>query len=265
MDITLKFLLALTRNMPKVRGMGKVSCAIRDFYARHPRSNVKTRIGDLTMTLNPNDSVEGELLFHPHLYEREEREFLMRQLRAGDTFLDAGAHLGFFSLDAAKRVGRQGKVLAIEAHPVTHARLKENFATNQLPQCLAVHQGLSDAPGELPLTLESGNSGANSFLIDRSDRSIIVKCDTLLHVLLQNGIQSIQAAKFDLEGFEFRVLKAFFQEAPRSLWPRFILVEHFPDQNAAVGGSSKDLLLSNDYEIAWQRHPRPNIVFKLKK
>jgi FkbM family methyltransferase len=167
-------------------------------------------------------------------------------------------------LNAARHVGPSGRVLAVEAHPLTYERLKENFRVNGFTQCHAVHQGLSDSPGALQLNLETGNSGANSFLIDRSERSVTVQCDTLLSVLQKNGVQSIQAAKFDLEGFEFRVLREFLKNAPRSLWPRFILVEHFPDQNQTVGGSSKELLLSRSYQIAWQRHPRPNLVFALK-
>lgn len=263
MDNTLRFYLAITRNLPKIRGIGKLSCMIRDLYARNTRPLVNTQIGSINMTLNPNDKVEGELLFHPHLYESEEITHLIGTLQEGDNFLDAGAHLGFYSLHAAPKVGRKGKVLAVEAHPQTFKRLSENFVRNDFPQCKAVNVGLADVSGKLNMTIQSANQGANSFLVERSDNQIQIDCLPLAEVLKTQGISSIKAAKFDLEGFEFRVLKKFFEDADRSLWPRFILVEFYPDQIPLSGGNVRELLLNQGYKIAWERQPRPNLFFEL--
>jgi FkbM family methyltransferase len=43
------------------------------------------------------------------------RRCLVALLRPGDTFVDVGAHIGFFSLIASSSVGGQGKVYAFEA------------------------------------------------------------------------------------------------------------------------------------------------------
>ena len=36
----------------------------------------------------------------------------------------------------------------------------------------------------------------------------------------------VDALKIDVEGFEDRVLTGFFAEAPQSLWPRAVVIEH---------------------------------------
>src|SRR6185436_20517401 len=50
-------------------------------------------------------------------YEPEVFEFLVRALRAGDTFVDVGAHVGYFSLLAASLVGHGGHVFSFEPNP----------------------------------------------------------------------------------------------------------------------------------------------------
>lgn len=48
-------------------------------------------------------------------------------LGPGDTFVDAGANIGYFSVLAAKQVGPEGRVFAIEPDPVNLAILQANL------------------------------------------------------------------------------------------------------------------------------------------
>src|SRR5438132_1468819 len=50
----------------------------------------------------------------------------------GETFIDVGAHVGFFALLAAKRSGGSLRVLAFEPQPVRYQLLLENVAANGL-------------------------------------------------------------------------------------------------------------------------------------
>src|SRR4051794_1920829 len=56
--------------------------------------------------------------FYYHCYEGPEVRFMSRWVRPGDTVVDVGAHVGLFTLHAARLVGPVGRVLAFEPVPV---------------------------------------------------------------------------------------------------------------------------------------------------
>lgn len=62
--------------------------------------------------------------------EPEVQEVLREQLRPGMTFCDVGANIGFFTLLAARIVGKEGRVVAFEADPEVAGRLREHVARN---------------------------------------------------------------------------------------------------------------------------------------
>ena len=53
----------------------------------------------------------------------EELDFLRAHTPVGGVFVDVGANVGTYAMVLARHVGASGKVIAIEPHPVTHARL----------------------------------------------------------------------------------------------------------------------------------------------
>jgi FkbM family methyltransferase len=54
--------------------------------------------------------------------------FLYRYLKSGMTFIDVGAHFGYFSMLAASRVGPKGRVVAMEPTPETFSVLSRNLS-----------------------------------------------------------------------------------------------------------------------------------------
>ena len=71
------------------------------------------------MTGNPEPDVQTEIVNH---------------LKPGGCFYDVGAHIGYYSLLAARLVGHAGRVVAFEPDPDNLAALKENLLRNVLPQ-----------------------------------------------------------------------------------------------------------------------------------
>jgi FkbM family methyltransferase len=80
----------------------------------------------LWLHLNPRT---GKTYFEGGV-EPEVQEALQQHLRAGMTFYDVGANIGFFSLLAARLVGKEGRVVAFEADPEISARLREHVERN---------------------------------------------------------------------------------------------------------------------------------------
>jgi len=61
--------------------------------------------------------------------------------------IDVGAGIGTDSLVFAKAVGNSGRVVAIEAHPETFARLQKNCAAHRFSNVTCVHAAVVDKPG----------------------------------------------------------------------------------------------------------------------
>jgi FkbM family methyltransferase len=59
-----------------------------------------------------------------HLHELLQRSDL-------DTFVDIGAHYGYFTILAAKTLGARGRVVSFEPHPLFHERLVRNIELNR--------------------------------------------------------------------------------------------------------------------------------------
>src|SRR5262249_42734094 len=72
-------------------------------------------------------------------------------LRAGGTFLDVGAHAGYFSLIAADQVGRDGRVFAIEPNPVVFTTLQAHVVANGITNVEAFNFALAQRGGSTAL------------------------------------------------------------------------------------------------------------------
>jgi FkbM family methyltransferase len=171
-------------------------------------------------------ATERGALFNPD-YNLEELDFLRAHTPAGGVFVDAGANVGTYALALARHVGAAGKVIAIEPHPVTHARLAFNRAASGTPQVALVAAAAGPSDGELMIETDGDNLGASHIVSGQlSGKAIRVPSLRLLRILGDAGVAQVDALKIDVEGYEDRVLTGFFKEAPPSLRPRAVVIEH---------------------------------------
>ncbi|RTM13219.1 MAG: FkbM family methyltransferase, partial [Bradyrhizobiaceae bacterium] len=171
-------------------------------------------------------ATERGALFNPD-YNLDELDFLRQHTPAGGTFVDVGANVGTFSLVMAQQVGTSGKVIAIEPHPVTFARLSFNHAASKTAQVRLVQAAAGEADGELMIESGGGNLGATHVVIGAASADAIkVPSRRLTRILDEAGVTQVDSLKIDVEGFEERVLISFFRDAPPTLWPRAVVIEH---------------------------------------
>src|SRR5579871_2307815 len=160
-------------------------------------------------------------------YNIEELNFLRAYTPDGGGFVDIGANVGTYALVLAQKVGRSGTVVAVEPHPVAHARLAFNRTASSLPQVRLVAAAAGPSDGELLIETDGGNLGASHVVNGKSSgRAIRVPALTLQRILTDAGVTKVDALKIDVEGFEDRVLPPFFAQAPPTLWPRAVVIEH---------------------------------------
>jgi len=171
-------------------------------------------------------ATERGALFNPD-YNLEELDFLRGHTPAGGTFVDVGANVGTYAMVLARHVGANGKVIAIEPHPVTFARLAFNCVASGFTQAILVPAAAGAADGELLIETDGDNLGASHVVTGAaSARAVKVPALRLQRILQDSGVATVDALKIDVEGFEDRVLVTFFRDAPQALWPRAVVIEH---------------------------------------
>lgn len=171
-------------------------------------------------------ATERGALFNPD-YNLDELDFLRRHTPDGGVFVDVGANVGTFALVLARQVGATGKVVAIEPHPLTFARLSFNHAASKAAQVRLVQAAAGDSDGELMIETGGGNLGATHVVTGTAGTDAIkVPSLRLTRILEEAGVTQVDSLKIDVEGFEDRVLIGFFRDAPPSLWPRAVVIEH---------------------------------------
>ena len=171
-------------------------------------------------------ATERGALLNPD-YNIEELRFLRAHITEGGAFVDVGANVGTYALALARDVGETGKVIAIEPHPVTHARLAFNTAASGYGQVKLVQAAAGAEDGELLIETDGDNLGASHIVAgDASGKAIRVPSLRLRRILEEASVARVDALKIDVEGYEDRVLVPFFRQAPKTLWPRAVVIEH---------------------------------------
>src|SRR5918992_899711 len=133
--------------------------------------------------------------------------------KEGDIVVDIGAHMGRYTIIGAKRVGANGKVVAIEAHPGNFEMLNRNIKLNQLTNIISLNNAVYSKETKIKLYLpgeELGHTIYNTVMSDRArneDKFVEVSANTLDYLLQLNEITDVNWVKIDVEGAEFEVLK----------------------------------------------------------
>jgi FkbM family methyltransferase len=129
--------------------------------------------------------------------------------KKGDTVIDIGAAFGLYTITSSKRVGANGKVIAIEAHPDSFEMLNRNIKLNGLNNVTTLNYAVYSK--ETKVKIYSNYTIMSERIREEQvkEKFVEVNADTLDSILQQNGIrqEQINWIKIDVEGAEFEVLK----------------------------------------------------------
>lgn len=190
---------------------------------------------------------EKRALAGVQIWDAEEREALRDAVQAGGdtfTFMDVGANAGLYSLFVnayAKQTSRPVRLIAVEPSTEMSGRLRVNAKASDA-RIELVRSAISDAPGEACLSDGGGNRGEAQL----SDVGETVAVETLVGLCARLNITHIDAMKLDIEGHDERALRAFFDQAPKSLHPRLLIVETSADSGAAL----IEMATAHDYLVS---------------
>ena len=179
----------------------------------------------------------GTELMFKGIHEPATTRLFQSVLKPGDTVIDIGANIGYFSLLSAILVGSTGAVVAIEPDPDNANALSTNVALNGFKNieihCVAV----SDKVGIATFWRHKNEDARHSLIKSDQDSSIQVNLDTLDRMISVNG--SVNLIKTDTEGNDMAVLLG----AKRILEQNKVMVitELYKEMLEASGYSISDL------------------------
>ncbi len=153
---------------------------------------------------------------------RKDEEFVYAFLKAGDIFVDCGAHIGTLTITASKKIGLNGKVIAVEPTPMTYSLLKKNISDNSCHNVVLHKLAVGDKIKSAMLY--------TSYISDMnhiSEEGNVEVQMTTLDNLLKNE-KNVTLLKLDVEGQELEALKGarnilskvsviYFESAPETL------------------------------------------------
>jgi FkbM family methyltransferase len=118
----------------------------------------------------------------------------------GDVVFDVGAGIGAEALLFSRLVGPSGRVVSIEAHPATYARLDRLCSVNRLENVTPLQVAVSDDDGEVVLSDDPGH--LQNRLVDPDEPGIRVPARRLDTIAEDLGVAQVDLLKMNVEGAE---------------------------------------------------------------
>ncbi len=159
------------------------------------------KIDGFKFKIRKNDSSDLEVI-REILIEKEYSQGNFK-IKENDTVIDIGAHIGIFSIFAAK-AAKNGKVYAYEPFPENFKLLKENCGLNNVKNIFSFKQAVSGTQNNARLYLNKCNCGHSFY--GKSKKHINVNCTTMEEIFESNKINFCDFLKIDCEGGEYEIL-----------------------------------------------------------
>jgi FkbM family methyltransferase len=199
----------------------------------------------------------GQLYYVRELLESDREATFIALLKSsigdGMTTVEAGAHIGYVTLQAARAVGPRGRVLAFEANPRVIPLIEQNLTVNGLhEQVTVVPLALADAPGRHAFFLSGG--GDTSSLHEPEGASERIEVTTTALDDWLDPTAHVDVVKLDIEGGEVAALRGMRETLARAGPGLVVFAECNPSMLERAGTSTRDLfetLQANGLSLRW--------------
>jgi FkbM family methyltransferase len=180
-------------------------------------------------------------------YEQDEIRFLRALLKAGDTAIDVGGHIGFFTIQMAAAVGAAGRVYAFEPLDANADLLEQSIIENGFSGRVDFRRaavGATAGSATLTFPVETLNSGG-AYLLRNGSAPLAGNLQREVPLVALDALnlrRPIRVVKMDVEGAEPQVLRGA-QRILRDDRP-VILSELHPTQLERASGITGDQFLA---------------------
>lgn len=182
-------------------------------------------------------------------------------IQPGDVVVDLGAHIGSFSVWAARQAPN-GQVYAFEPNHENYRLLEENKKLNDIANLSIFNFAVSDKSGEVVLFASDHCSMSHSLFETDAKNSKTVRAVSLAEILQANQIDKVDYLKLDVEGAEYLVILNTPPQTLRQIDKIFIEYHDYLEH----GHTYKDIetyLTENGFEVEVGRDLFSRHVLKL--
>jgi len=216
--------------------------------------------GRSTFYCELQDRICSEVCFTGQ-YEPQETAIISRILRPSMTFVDVGAHWGYFTLLGAHRVGASGRVISMEPDPRLFRKLAGNITANGLKNVTALPLAALDRNATLVLKGHQENHASPTApaapAADRaSEFEFVVPGEAIDNLLDRSGVNRIDLLKMDIEGAETLALRGMVRGLKENRYRALLLELHHGILSERGDDSLPllDLLIECGYRAWWIDH-----------
>lgn len=174
------------------------------------------------------------------VFEPTETELVKKYVKKGDTVLDIGGHIGYYTLLFAKLVGETGKVFAFEPNPESFSLLKKNVEVNGYYHVTLVQKAVAHETGKTKLYIvKYKNFPTDCIIWDPGGGATFIEVDTVrLDDYFKGRNVKVDFIKMDVDGAEGGVLQGIDNLLKQNYGVKIIL-EIWPIAQAQYGVSSE--------------------------
>ena len=176
-------------------------------------------------------------------FDRFEIECLKQLIKEGDTVVDLGANIGYYTLILAQLVGKSGHVYSFEPDPSNFEILSKNVKENKHDNVTLVQKAISDKNGKVELYVSKRNLASHR-IFDAEDKRKSIEVDvTTLDEYFQKSKKLVKFIKMDVEGAEGAAISGaskIIQDSKNLV----IMMEYFPKWIKKFGDVPEEMLRS---------------------
>jgi FkbM family methyltransferase len=199
------------------------------------------KIGEQKLFLDKEDSLMLSIKNNEH--ENLETEYVKRIIQKGDTVIDLGANIGYYTLIFAKLVGKLGHVFAFEPEPSNFELLSKNVKENKHENVTLVQKATSNKNSKIKLYVSKRNLASHR-IFDAGDKRKSIEIDVItLNEYFKKNTNPIKIIKMDIEGAEGATLLGASKIIENSK-DIIIMMEYFPKLIKKFGMIPKEILKS---------------------
>jgi FkbM family methyltransferase len=176
----------------------------------------------LTPPISPRTQMLG-------IYETPASKILEKELKDARLFIDAGAHVGYYTLLASK-IAKE--IISIEPNPFNYKLLKFNLRINKIKNAYALNIAASNYNGETGIFIPKlkGKIATDQSKLDNNISKIKIRVVKLDDLLLKIG-KNPDVIKIDVEGSEMQVLEGLQETLRKGV--KCLMIEVHSEENKA--------------------------------